>query len=295
MDTIPGFRGRPMNCQTAREQIGPYLDGELAPADARALEAHLAECPACQSEHDAESALIQRMTDSPGEPDVHAPAELWPAIEQRLGQPASVRPPSIVLTHFRRPVAIAASLALIIGAGIFLAVSLGPGGGPVQAMAIDYSLLMDGITKDVEAAIERFITHYHGEPIDADDAPSRVPSLGFRIPPELPGGYRRERVYRLRFGDVPGVAARYVRDGEPMIIFFHPPAPNTQLGVHRESPCHVGQHRGHQIEAGPWRLVHYTDPTTCHCVLSTLDPEAGLPAVFAEIAPGFAGPEPARP
>jgi hypothetical protein len=41
------------------------------------------------------------------------------------------------------------------------------------------------------------------------------------------------------------------------------------------------------VEVKPWRLVHFTDPTTCHCVLSTLDVEKELPAVFAAIAPGF--------
>ena len=43
-------RRRAVVCREAVALMGDYLEGALAPADARRLEAHLADCPHC-SEH----------------------------------------------------------------------------------------------------------------------------------------------------------------------------------------------------------------------------------------------------
>src|SRR3954453_16936057 len=70
-------------------QLDAYLDGELAPQDARQLEAHLKECRECAGLRDARTALgaaIRREI-----PPFHAPAELREKIRDQLRASAGVR------------------------------------------------------------------------------------------------------------------------------------------------------------------------------------------------------------
>ena len=101
----------------------------------------------------------------------------------------------------------------------------------------------------------------------------------------LPVGFRLQQVYVLQFGEHPGLAASYDRDGEFLGVIFHRPVRDEQFGTHKDYDCVVGKHRGHEVKVGPWRLVHLTDPTTCHCVLSKLDESTGLSEVLAAVAP----------
>jgi hypothetical protein len=82
------------------------------------------------------------------------------------------------------------------------------------------------------------------------------------------------------------VAAEYLRDdGEFLGAVFHPPVQEEDHGSHKDHPAVIGKHRGRKVEVGEWSLVHLTDPTTCHCVLSRLDEVTELPSVMAAMAP----------
>jgi hypothetical protein len=80
-----------------------------------------------------------------------------------------------------------------------------------------------------------------------------------------------------------------LRDGELVGVIFHPPVLKEQFGTHDDRDCVIGKHRGHAVEVGEWSLVHVTDPTTCHCVLSRLDHERELADVLPLVAPPTAG------
>jgi anti-sigma factor (TIGR02949 family) len=96
-----------------RVQLDAYLDGELAPHDARQLEAHVNACPDCAALRDARialSAAIRREI-----PPFRAPAELRDTIHDQLRNSAG-------LGHSRRPrvaqpvwrwAALAASVVLV--------------------------------------------------------------------------------------------------------------------------------------------------------------------------------------
>jgi hypothetical protein len=156
------------------------------------------------------------------------------------------------------------------------------------AADIDFAMLLDGLATDVDDAVLTFLRHHHAEPIAAEAARDAAPQLRFAVPPDLAGGFRLEEVYAFPLGREKGIAARYRRERLPLVVFFHRPATRDHLGVHSETPCYVEGRRGESVEVGPWRLVHFTDPTTCHCVLSTLDLKSELPKVMAAIAPDFA-------
>jgi hypothetical protein len=282
--TKPVSAGRTMNCQTAREHFGPHIDGELPTEIAADLEQHLRTCPACAAEFDELRTLAAGLARTA---DIKAPASIWLRIEQRLDEPAAGRRMRALSAWLRRPIAAAASVAILIGLGVFVGAWLSSGAETAEASNIDFSLLLDGLAADVDTAVSKFLLHYNAEPIAAETAKAAAPRLRFAIPPELPGGFTLQQVYRMRFGSETGIAARYRRGNEPLVVFFHPPVDKEHVGVHREMPCIVGGRHGHSVEVGPWRLVHFTDPTTCHCILSTLDMDTELPKVMRAVAPDF--------
>lgn len=268
-----------MRCEQAREQIGPYVDGQLAPSERLRLEEHAGTCPHCSCEMRSLKELTNAVCDC--EPTC-PPSELWTAIENRLDG----RKRTGLRLRVQRMAGIAAALLFAVLAGYVL-VNRGPDfATPVQAATVDFTLLLDNLNSDPRAAFDRFLARYHAKPVSADAARTHAPKLNFDIPATLPGGFRREAIYKLDFGGSPGVAARYERDGELLGALFHQPVLKEDFGTHRDYDCIVGQHRGHSVAVGDWQLVHLTDATTCHCVLSRLDPDAQLPAVMAVLAPG---------
>jgi hypothetical protein len=281
-----------MNCEAIQDRLGPFLDEELSAQECSSLDEHLQACPACTAELKRLRAVVDGLRAHREHSEVAAPPRLWPAIERELDRPGAPRTePRRVLRFLQKPVAAAASVGILVGLGLFLSVWLGQGSPTASAETIDYSVLLDGLPSDIEASFQRFIGYYHGRQIDPAAALESAPGLSFSLPRELPGGYVLDKVYRLQFGTSPGIAARYQGGKEPVFVFFHPPAHREDLGTHTEMPCIIGDRHGHQIAVGPWRLVHFTDPTTCHCVLSVLNVKSQLPAVFAAIAPRFSTPE----
>jgi anti-sigma factor RsiW len=110
---------RAMGCAEARRLLLDHQRGRLAPEHAEALEAHLAECPACAHEDAAERALgeqLERVL-----PQYAAPLALKRALASRWPAPAAAPPAH---TWSRRRLlasgAIAAALVLVVG-GAWLA------------------------------------------------------------------------------------------------------------------------------------------------------------------------------
>jgi len=180
--------------------------------------------------------------------------------------------------------AVAASVVIVIGLGLF---GLPWGGEPSQARAatVDFTILLDGLQHDAAAAFERFMTQYEAKAAKPDEAKRYAPGLSFDLPATLPGGFELQTAYILRFGEAPGVAARYDRGGEFLGVVFHAPVLREHFGTHKDRACIMGQHRGHSVPVGDWTLVHLTDATTCHCVLSRLNATTELPAVMTAVAP----------
>jgi hypothetical protein len=176
----------------------------------------------------------------------------------------------------------AAAVVLAIGLGMFGLIWMQP---RAAAATVDFSVLLDALPLDAQKAFRKFLLLYDAREGSSLEAKRYAPDLNFDVPETLPGGFRLETVYLLRFGDLPGVAAGYERDGEFLGAVFHRPVHKENFGPHKDYPCMVGQHAGHKVSVGEWKLVHLMDPTTCHCVLSRLDERTELPAVMAAVAP----------
>lgn len=73
-----------MPCEYAQEQLYVYLDGELTPEEAQAVERHLQGCASCQQAVAAHRRLQAVLRAALEEEDM--PTQLWPAIQQRLAR-----------------------------------------------------------------------------------------------------------------------------------------------------------------------------------------------------------------
>lgn len=98
-----------------RERLSPYLDGELEDDDARALEAHLADCAACRREL---GELRRLVTAARGLPERAPGTDLWPAIERALEERTERAAPAATGRDPKRWTWLVAGLA----AGFLLAV-----------------------------------------------------------------------------------------------------------------------------------------------------------------------------
>lgn len=271
-----------MNCETTERQLGAYVDGEVSPTLREQIESHVTQCPACQ----AELRELRELAVTLARADALAPPPgLWVAIERRLQPSARPRRRFFDALSRRPALALAACIAVVVGLGLIGLPWTTDQGSQVHAAAIDFSLLLDALQHDAVVAFDKFLAQYHAKPASPSEAKRFAPALNFELPQVLPGGFQLEATYVLRFGDNPGVAGRYMRNGEFLGVLFHPPVLQEDFGTHGDHECVVGKHRGHKVPVGEWSLVHLTDATTCHCLLSRLDEGTEIPAVMAAVAP----------
>ncbi len=271
-----------MRCEEIRQQLGPYLDNELPSGVEALVSAHLEACKTCRLESAALNRLASQLERAPSVP---VPDALWNSIEHRLDteSPRVVTPPPIepVWAGRRGPLALAAAVILAVGLGTMGLMSSESHAQP----SVSFCVLLDALPLDAHKAFRKFLVLYDAKQVTPVEARRHAPELSFDTPTTLPGGFRLQGVYLLRFGERPGIAARYDRNGEFLAAIFHTPVRQEHHGTHKDLPCVVGQHRGHKVQVGDWKLVHLTDPTTCHCVLSRLDEQSELPSIMAVVAP----------
>jgi hypothetical protein len=90
-----------------------YLDGELTPAEAQGVDAHVAQCPVCRNRLDEERALIARADELLG---LAAPPErALPPF-----RPGDLQPPARLWWQVRFPLAWAATVLVALGVGTFV-------------------------------------------------------------------------------------------------------------------------------------------------------------------------------
>ncbi len=272
-----------MCCELIERQLGRYLDGELSAAEQKTVDAHLGSCSSCQAELDELRELVGPIAHSA--PAVTVPLALWERIEQRLDQTTHAALPLRAVHHLRlriTPWAMAAGLFMAVGLGMFGLSSLDT---TAQASTVDFGVLLDALPLDAQKAFRKFLVRYDAKPTTPIAAKRTAADLNFRTPATLPGGFRLQSVYELRIAGTKSIAATYDRDGEFLGVVFHAPMKLERYGSHESSPCVIGEHCGHKVQVGDWKLIHLTDPTTCHCLLSRLDEQTEMPAIMAAIAP----------
>lgn len=268
------------NCDQMREVLGPFVDGEGSPETRAAIEAHVCGCEHCRCEVEALRELGNQI--STGRPSC-APPALWSRIEAQL---AAAAPRHRALRFLRLRSILAAAACLLLAVGGYFGIVQGFS-TRADAATVNFSTLLDGLSVDAEKAFREFVELYRGRRVSAGEARKHASELSFEVPQALPGGFELEQAFALQIGDAPAAAALYRRNGEIVGTIFHRAIHPEDYGTYRDHPCVVGEHRGHRVDVGEWRLVHVTDATTCHCVLSRLDESKELPAILQAVAPDF--------
>jgi len=255
---------------------------ELSATERDEVEAHLESCSDCRDELEELRGLVAGIARSVA---VTVPDSVWPNIERRLHQAEradSTPPPPNRFRLRTAPWAVAAGVVLAVALGMFGLSSLD---APAHATTVDFAVLLDALPLDAQKAFRKFLVRYDARSTTPVAAQRVAAGLSFATPPVLPGGFRLKSVYELRIGGAKGIAAAYDRDGEFLAAVFHPPMKHEKFGSHENYPCVIGEHCGHKVQVGDWKLVHLTDPTTCHCLLSRLDEQTEMPEVMKAIAP----------
>lgn len=271
-----------MCCEQIERQLGRYIDNELSATEREQVDAHLAYCSSCRAELDE---LRETVSGLAVRSEVTVPDSLWPKIERRLDSAEHGSFPARPIRLLRRrvaPWAIAASIVVAVGLGMFGLSTLDTS---AQASSVDFTALLDALPLDAHKAFNKFLVRYDAKPTTPVAAKRIAPDLDFDTPPELPGGFKLTGVYVLRIGGSKGIAASYDRNGEFLAAVFHRPMKHENFGKHQNYQCMIGKHCGHKVQVGEWKLVHLTDPTTCHCLLSRLNERTEIPKVMAAIAP----------
>ncbi len=271
-----------MCCEEIERQLGRYLDQELSAAEREKVEAHLEYCSGCRGELEELRELVEGIG---GPAPVKVPESLWASIERRLDQPNEAVSSGETKPRFRlrsTPWALAAAVVLAVGLGVIGIASFDTS---ARASTVDFTALLEALPLDARKAFTEFLVRYDAKLTTAESASRTARHLNFATPEELPGGFRLRSVYELRMGRDIGIAASYDRAGEFLAAVFHPPMKHEKYGSHEDYPCVIGDKCGHKVQVGEWKLVHLTDPTTCHCLLSRLDEQSEMPAVMNAIAP----------
>ncbi len=267
-------------CEQIERLLGRYADKELSPAELSEVDSHIEFCSSCRAEFEARCELVGDIATA--EP-VSVPSSLWGRIEAQLDQSRETSQRSMRRSRMRRTAwAMAASVVLIAGLGLF---DMPSSKTTAQAATVDFSVLLNALPLNAHAAFRKFLARYDGKETTPIAAKRNNPTLNFDTPAILPGGFRLKSIYELRIAGTRGIAAAYDRDGEFLAAVFHAPMKHERFGSHEKFPCVIGKHCGYKVQVGEWKLIHMTDSTTCHCLLSRLDEETGIPLVMAAIAP----------
>ena len=125
------------------DRLSEYLDGELAPVEQTAFEAHLAACEGCRTTLDE---LRRVVTNARALDDRPPSADLWPAVAARIGLSSRARP---VVRRFsftvRQLAAASVVLALLSGGAAWLIVRRGTVATPPQVVSERTPTLLNAV------------------------------------------------------------------------------------------------------------------------------------------------------
>jgi anti-sigma factor RsiW len=154
-----------MTCETFRQSLEALLDGDLDPTRREAFEAHLATCDACR----ALTADLQQIRQVAGTLERHAPPrDAWKRLSAQLAQEspfqqaaaAAATSKASSVSHWTwSALAAAASLAIIVGGGLFV-LKTWTTPAPQQAGVGSGNAESRRLVESVESELQQAADHY---------------------------------------------------------------------------------------------------------------------------------------
>ena len=225
-----------MKCDDVLHELSAYVDAELEPSRGREIEAHIADCSACARQLAQYRSLSQAARDLP---DPQPPDRLWRAIEAQVessGESGAIdsvnevllddsTAPTAAWSHVaRRLIAVAAVVALVLGAGYGLwdrspgGVADGSAGDRLRVVFSEYARLLP---VDPQAAKQVLHTAFRGKPL-AGVSHVGVLDPRLSLARGLPDGYRIETISVVKMPCCTCVEAICRRsDGTVLSVFEH--------------------------------------------------------------------------
>jgi len=256
-------------------QLDAYVDGELAPEDARELEAHLSACGDCARLHEARVALSAAIREQV--PALHAPDALRQRVRATLRDAAGTTRvrwglPAVAT----RWLALAASLATVAVGGWRLGVSRADEDAIAgQVLASHVRSLMPGHLTDVVSSDQHTVKPWFNGKLDFSPPVYDFAGRGF----PLVGG-------RLDYVGGRPVAALVYGRRQHLINVFLWPATRGSVG----GGPHVATQQGYHLQ-------HWTTPEYAYWIVSDLGLAElrGFVQLLQQADSTVAGPAAARP
>ncbi len=235
-----------MNCTEVRQLLSPYFDGELTAPVGPVVAEHVQACADCA----ATLAGIRSLSKVAHDLADQVPADMWPAIEQRLLETATPKrarhesPHPVWFSRFRLrlPLAVAA-----LAASILIAILVLPRSSHGE-VAINLSRYVDEFRTDPAGAEQSLLKEYKVKEIQPDDAITTPVGDKSLAPPTLSDGSIRNKMYLIETPHCKCMQSVYVRpDGGALAAFEHVgglPAgfgkrPMTQANCSNQDVCLV--------------------------------------------------------
>ena len=280
-----------MHCETVREQLGPWIDGELPKQQAAAIEDHLQTCDACRHEADQLRRLAEALKADDCVPGrgVLTPADigaLWQRIETTLDARPADPEPRVAARRWRllRPMLAAAAVLVAVGLGTYSFIATN---GPAVAAEIDLRPFLEQSGRDIAAGVQALIDRYGGRRLDPAEL-ARTVRLRIHLPDELPLGLKLDSAYLLHMGHHHKAAGLLLRGKAGQLLLIQcPGGTKKELGNVQCLPCRIGGKPGHLAEVGPLQIGHIESPSVCVCIVSALPSTDDLSRVLAKVRIDF--------
>lgn len=212
-----------MNCSEIQEKLSAYHDGELSSEVRDAVASHLADCQRCASqlaEFESYTNTFQKL------PPPEVPATVWAGISREIEQQPAVersrsRGPSYHSWATTRRLALAASVLLMVGAGLWIAQPFGHSDSHHAEFAKTMDHYLQTLANDPEQAEQFLLGKYDGRIVAPEDA---IQLVGYRpaVASGLPEEYTLASTSVMKMPCCTCVKAVCKRkDGSTLVLFEH--------------------------------------------------------------------------
>jgi hypothetical protein len=251
-----------MSCEQCRQRWSPYLDSELDAGTTFEVSEHLRTCAACRDRFEREAFIDDWLRTKLRRTTI--PADLWASVCQKVRDDSKQkRAESRRLFNVRQPLAVAASIAMLVFAGVYYKIT-NPSAQRPQDRRVAREVVADDTTMAglLQKAVPQLAAFRDAPDQNFDDHLDAIcrKTLGVsvHINPSGTGGHPIELISvseRLDCKDKPYVEVRLNCCGQPMLLAFaridcengieelcEPiaiRATKCRTGCHREVPAEV--------------------------------------------------------